>query len=73
MVYLRYYCTKLKHRPYHEIKSVITKHFLRLGVYLDPSVFELIIFFHSLDTTLMDSEGMNINHCRQRVMMALYM
>lgn len=52
---------------------MITKHFLRLGVYLDPSVFELIIFFHSLDTTLMDSEGMNINHCRQRVMMALYM
>ncbi|CAB3983612.1 Hypothetical predicted protein [Paramuricea clavata] len=30
MVYLRYYCTKLKHRLYHETKSVITRHFLRL-------------------------------------------
>jgi hypothetical protein len=50
ILYLRFYCNKLKHRPYYEVKNVITKHFLRLGVYLNPSVFQLIIFFHSLST-----------------------
>ena len=34
LVYLRFYCNKLKHRPYCEVKNVIAKHFLRLGVYL---------------------------------------
>ena len=49
--YLRFYCNKMKHRPYYEVKDVIIKHFLRLGVYLNPSVYQLIIFFHSLSTT----------------------
>jgi hypothetical protein len=56
MIYLRFYCNKLKHRPYYEVKDVIIKHFLRLGVYLSPSVFQLIIFFHSLSTTFGDRE-----------------
>ena len=54
--YLRFYCNKMKHRPYYEVKDVITKHFLRLGVYLSPSMFQLIIFFHSLSTTFGDRE-----------------
>jgi hypothetical protein len=45
MIYLRFYCNKLKHRPFYEVKDVIMKHFLRFGVYLDTSVFQLIIFF----------------------------
>jgi hypothetical protein len=56
IIYLRFYCNKLKHRPYYEVKDVIIKHFLRLGVYLNPSVFQLIIFFHSLSTTFGDRE-----------------
>ena len=51
LIYLRFYCNKLKHRPYYEVKDVIAKHFLRLGVYLDSSVSQLIIFFHSFSTT----------------------
>jgi hypothetical protein len=50
LIYLRFDCNKLKHRPYHEVKDVIMKHFLRLGIYLSPSVFQLIIFFHSFTT-----------------------
>jgi hypothetical protein len=46
----------MKHRPYYEVKDVIIKHFLRLGVYLNPSVYQLIIFFHSLSTTFGDYE-----------------
>ena len=56
IIYLRFYCNKMKHRPYYEVKDVITKHFLRLGVYLSPSMFQLIIFFHSLLTTFGDRE-----------------
>jgi hypothetical protein len=56
VIYLRFYCNKLKHRPYYEVKDVIMKHFLRLGIYLSPSVFQLIIFFHSLSTTFGDRE-----------------
>ena len=51
LIYLRFYCNKMKHRPYYEVKDVITKHFLRLGVYLDSSVSRLIVFFHSFSTT----------------------
>ena len=51
VIYLRFYCNKMKHRPYYEIKDVIVKHFLRLGVYLDSSVYRLIVFFHSFSTT----------------------
>ena len=50
LVYLRFYCNKLKHRPYYAVKDVIAKHFLRLGIYLDSSVSKLIIFFHSFST-----------------------
>ena len=56
VVYLRFYCNKLKHRPYYEVKDVIMKHFLRLGIYLSPSVIQLIIFFHSLSTTFGNHE-----------------
>jgi hypothetical protein len=56
LIYLRFYCNKMKHRPYYEVKDVITKHFLRLGIYLSPSMFQLIIFFHSLSTTFGDRE-----------------
>jgi hypothetical protein len=56
IIYLRFYCNKMKHRPYYEVKDVITKHFLRLGIYLNPSMFQLIIFFHSLTTTFGDRE-----------------
>ena len=56
IIYLRFYCNKMKHRPYYEVKDVITKHFLRLGVYLSSSMFQLIIFFHSLPTTFGDRE-----------------
>ena len=56
VIYLRFYCNKLKHRPYYEVKDVIMKHFLRLGIYLSPSVFQLIIFFHSLTNTFGNQE-----------------
>jgi hypothetical protein len=56
LVYLRFYCDKLKHRPYHEVKNVIAKHFLRLGVYLSPTVSQLIILFHSCSTTFADTD-----------------
>jgi hypothetical protein len=65
LIYLRFYCNKLKHRPYYEVKDVIVKHFLRLGVYLDSSVFQLIIFFHSFSTSFgieertSNDEGLN--------------
>jgi predicted metal-dependent HD superfamily phosphohydrolase len=73
IIYLRFYCDKLKHRAYHEVKDVILKHFLRLGVYLSPSVFQLIIFFHSFRTTLYDheikdSDAQAMSHCRQRLL-----
>ena len=51
LIYLRFYCNKMKHRPYYEVKDVVVKHFLRLGIYLDSSVFQLIVFFHSCSTT----------------------
>ena len=51
VIYLRFYCNKMKHRPYYEVKDVIAKHFLRLGIYLDSSVSRLIVFFHSFSTT----------------------
>ena len=56
LIYLRFYCNKMKHRPYYEVKNVIAKHFLRLGVYLDASVSQLIVFFHSCSTTFGDEE-----------------
>ena len=56
LIYLRFYCNKMKHRPYYEVKDVIAKHFLRLGIYLDSSVSQLIVFFHSCSTTFGDEE-----------------
>jgi hypothetical protein len=65
LIYLRFYCNKMKHRPYYEVKDVIAKHFLRLGIYLDSSVSQLIVFFHSCSTTFGDEElianDVNIN------------
>jgi hypothetical protein len=73
LIYLRFYCNKLKHRSYYEVKDVIVKHFLRLGIYLSPSVFQLIIFFHSLRTTLYDHEikdnnAQAMSYCRMRLL-----
>ena len=73
VIYLRFYCNKLKHRPYYEVKDVIMKHFLRLGIYLSSSVFQLIIFFHSSSTTLSDNKIRDddlptMRHCRQRLL-----
>ena len=56
LVYLRFCCNKLKHRPYYAVKDVIAKHFLRFGVYLDSSVSQLILFFHSFSTTFGTTE-----------------
>lgn len=65
LVYLRFYCNKVKHRPYWEVKDVIIKHFLRLGVYLSSSVIPLIIFFHSFSTTFGDIRENNTRVNRQ--------
>ena len=74
MIYLRFYCNKLKHSLFYEVKDVIMKHFLQFGVYLDPSVFQLI-FFHSLRTMLYDGEikendAMDMAHCRMHLLCA---
>jgi hypothetical protein len=73
VIYLRFYCNKLKHRPYYEVKDVIMKHFLRLGIYLNPSVFQLIIFFHSFSPTfanneIRDDDLQTIRQYRQRLL-----
>jgi hypothetical protein len=73
IIYLRFYCNKMKHRPYYEVKDVIIKHFLRLGVYLNPSVYQLIIFFHSLSTTfgdyrIKDNDLKTIRQYRERLL-----
>jgi hypothetical protein len=71
--YLHFYCNKLKHRPFCEVKDVIMKHFLRLRIYLDSSMFQLIIFLHSCSTTFYDSELKDgdlaaLRQCRQRLL-----
>ena len=44
-------CQKYKNKTIHDTIKGVRKHFLHMGIYLDKSVFSLVIFLHACRTS----------------------